>query len=639
MRILCVQLADIGDLVLTTPALRLLYDSLPSDASVTLLTTPHAAPIIPPTGLVNHIIAFPKHVFDRPLALANPLHWGKLLSLIVGLQRGQFDAVIFFHHFSTPFGALKFSAMSNISRASARWGLLNPVAPFLTDGIPEQGFGALHQAQYWIQLVEAFLQRYGITPQLLTDYGQTQTPSGFIPAAVHVAAADNITANTLVGESAVWRVAIHGGSGGYSTARRWEPEKFASVAARLIQSQGMQVILVGGKGDDNPLIIEQLRQRNVPLQNLIDLTGKTTLGQLAAVLNRCDLFIGADSGVMHIAAAVGIPIVSVFGPSNASAWSPWTPIGGHQVIRNDPTCSPCSYVGTGVGQRDGCPARTCIRTVKPETVYKAAIDLLEHGTSALPPPSTPPPKADIAAVNILGVPVHKLTYDLLLDQVDEWIQAPSERLRHLCTVNPEFVMIAQNDPNFYNILNRADLCLADGVGIVLAARFLGDELPTRVTGSDGVPLMAERAAQHGWKIFMLGAWEGVAARAADELRLRYPGVQIVGIISGSPRPDEEDKLVEAVNDSEADILWVAYGAPTQDKWIARNAHRLNVAVAMGVGGTFDYLAGEVPIAPNWMRRAGLEWLYRLIRQPWRLRRQLRLPLFVWRVIAQGRDRV
>ena len=199
-------------------------------------------------------------------------------------------------------------------------------------------------------------------------------------------------------------------------------------------------------------------------------------------------------------------------------------------------------------------------------------------------------------------------------------------------------MIAQHDVNFRNILNRADLCVPDGVGLLWAARRRGTPLPERVTGSDGVPIIAEHAAQNGWRLYFLGAAPGVADKAADILRAKYPELKIVGVYSGSPAPDEEDAIVERVNASQADILFVAYGAPEQDKWIARNLPRLRVIMAMGVGGAFDFIAGVVPRAPLWMQRMGLEWLFRLYLQPWRIRRMLRLPRFVLAVLFERKDR-
>ena len=197
-------------------------------------------------------------------------------------------------------------------------------------------------------------------------------------------------------------------------------------------------------------------------------------------------------------------------------------------------------------------------------------------------------------------------------------------------------MIAQRDPIFFNILNRAAICVPDGVGLLWASQHLGSPLPERVTGSDGVPLIARYAAERGWRIFFLGAAEGIAVRAADILRGENPSLRVVGTYAGSPAEDEEDGIVDMINRSEADILFVAYGAPKQDKWIARNLPRLNVAMAMGVGGSLDFIAGTVTRAPGWMQDRGLEWLYRLVRQPWRLRRMLRLPRFVIAVLRQAR---
>jgi N-acetylglucosaminyldiphosphoundecaprenol N-acetyl-beta-D-mannosaminyltransferase len=280
--------------------------------------------------------------------------------------------------------------------------------------------------------------------------------------------------------------------------------------------------------------------------------------------------------------------------------------------------------------------------ITPPQVVQVAQKILE-GASVMATPESPlpPPTRALAFPNrirILGLPVDAITYDEWLDLIGQWVDEPAEpRPHHVCTINPEFIMIAQNDPNFRHILSRADLCVPDGVGLLWAAKHLGLLLPQRVTGSDGVPIVAERAAQKGWRLYFLGAAPGVADKAADVLRARHPALQIVGTHSGSPAAEEEDSLVERVNQSGADILFVAYGAPEQDKWIARNLPRLQVKMAMGVGGAFDFVAGVLPRAPLWMQRLGLEWLFRLYLQPWRLRRMLRLPRFVLAVLLRGRD--
>jgi N-acetylglucosaminyldiphosphoundecaprenol N-acetyl-beta-D-mannosaminyltransferase len=232
---------------------------------------------------------------------------------------------------------------------------------------------------------------------------------------------------------------------------------------------------------------------------------------------------------------------------------------------------------------------------------------------------------------ILGVPVDPVTYGETLDRIAAFVSG--DRLHQICTVNPEFVMTAQDDPAFMAILNQADLCIPDGVGLLWAARHLGTPLQERVAGSDLTWLIAERAAVEGWRLFLLGAREGVAARCADILSARYPGLEVIGTYPGSPRHEENAAIVGRVNAARPDILLVAYGAPAQDKWIARNRDALpTVRMAMGIGGAFDFVTGEAKRAPRWVQRLGLEWLDRLLREPWRWRRQLALPRFVWTVL-------
>jgi N-acetylglucosaminyldiphosphoundecaprenol N-acetyl-beta-D-mannosaminyltransferase len=233
-------------------------------------------------------------------------------------------------------------------------------------------------------------------------------------------------------------------------------------------------------------------------------------------------------------------------------------------------------------------------------------------------------------ISILGIPVHDVTTEETLTLIDQFVR---EGMPHqLCTVNPEFIMTAQQDTEFKRILNHSALNLPDGIGVLWAAKRVGHPLRERVAGSDLVGLIADRAQTMGWRIFLLGAAEGVAERAAIVLRERYPQTHIVGTYAGSPRVEEEADIAARIRASEADVLLVAYGAPKQDKWIARNIEQTGVAVAMGIGGSLDFIVGAQKRAPRWMQRLGIEWLYRLVREPWRWRRQLALPKFVWHVL-------
>lgn len=602
-RFLIIQLADIGDLILSTPALAALRDAHP-EAHIAVLTTAHAAPVLPP--LADEVITFDKHTFDSPKALLKPASLRQALSLAKQLRHGHYETIIFFHHFTTRFGALKFAALAWSAGSRSRIGLDNGSGFFLTQRLPDGGFGAKHQAQYWLDLV--------------ATAGADASPR---PAQIATAA---LLPDLLAPTANTPRIAIHSGSGGYSLARRWDATKFAQVADRLADD-GAQILLVGTASDNTAAVKTAMRNQ------ALDLTGQTSLAQLASVLQTCDLFIGADSGVLHVAAASGVPIVTIFGPSNSDAWGPWTPNNANIVVRSAPECSPCSYVGHGIGLREGCPARTCMRMVTADQVYAAARRLLDAPTTV----ERVVPALKIRSdqhIDILGLPVSVVTYAQWLELIGLWVTDGLPH--HVCTINPEMIMIAQHDPNFYNILSRADLTVPDGVGLLWAARHKGTPLPERVTGSDGLPIIAAEAERRGWRLYFLGAAPGVAQKAAEVLRARHSGLQIVGVESASPAPDAEDRLVEQINASGADILFVAYGAPEQDKWIARNLPRLSVKMAMGVGGSFDFVAGIVPRAPETMRRLGLEWLYRLYLQPWRFRRMLRLPRFALAVLLNER---
>jgi len=232
---------------------------------------------------------------------------------------------------------------------------------------------------------------------------------------------------------------------------------------------------------------------------------------------------------------------------------------------------------------------------------------------------------------LLGVAVDRLTAAQAADRVEALIAAGG--IGHVVTVNPEFVMAARRDRQFRRVLNQAALAVADGIGIVWAARILGDCLPERVGGIDLVEVVAERCALSGRRLFLLGGAPGVAAAAAEALRVRFPSLVVAGTDAGSPEPKDFPAIRTRIHAARPDLLLVAFGAPAQDLWIARHQGDLAVPVAMGVGGAFDFLAGRIRRAPQWMRRLGLEWLYRLVVQPWRWRRMLALPRFAAMVVA------
>lgn len=197
----------------------------------------------------------------------------------------------------------------------------------------------------------------------------------------------------------------------------------------------------------------------------------------------------------------------------------------------------------------------------------------------------------------------------------------------MVTLNPEMVMRARRDPGLARVIRAARLVTADGVGVVWALRLAGQPIPERVTGVDLALALAERATERGDPIYLLGAAPGTAQAAARALTSHFPSLRIAGAWGGSPQPSDDAEATTRIRTSGARLALVAYGAPAQELWIARNLPTLPGVTALGVGGALDMLAGSVPRAPRWLRAVGLEWLYRLARQPWRWRRMLALPRF------------
>jgi N-acetylglucosaminyldiphosphoundecaprenol N-acetyl-beta-D-mannosaminyltransferase len=237
------------------------------------------------------------------------------------------------------------------------------------------------------------------------------------------------------------------------------------------------------------------------------------------------------------------------------------------------------------------------------------------------------------SIRILGITVDDIDEGETLERIAGFVAAGGPH--HVVTVNPEFLMEARRNDAFHRVLAGADIATPDGFGLLLVARFRGTPLRSRVTGVALVERIASLAAERGWSLFLLGAAPGVAERAAAALRRANPDLRVAGCYAGSPRPADEPDIRARIAAAQPIVLLVAYGHPAQDLWIARNQPLLRVPVAIGVGGAFDYLAGEVPRAPAWMRRLGLEWLYRLIRQPWRWRRVLvAVPLFLWAALRE-----
>lgn len=234
-------------------------------------------------------------------------------------------------------------------------------------------------------------------------------------------------------------------------------------------------------------------------------------------------------------------------------------------------------------------------------------------------------------VRLLNTTIDPITLADAMTEIERYVD--SNLPHQLVTVNVDFVRIAQENEQFRRILNNSDLSVADGKPLLWAARWTGQELPARITGMDLVLGCAELAERRSESMFFLGAAEGIAAKAALALRTDFPNLKIQTYSPPmGPFSDEENaKIIRLIRESGAKYLFVAFGAPKQDVWIMEHLHEIGVPVCAGVGGVFNFLAGCIKRAPEWMQRTGFEWLYRVMQEPTRLWRRYimqDLPVFV-----------
>lgn len=231
--------------------------------------------------------------------------------------------------------------------------------------------------------------------------------------------------------------------------------------------------------------------------------------------------------------------------------------------------------------------------------------------SRLPPP-----------IVMMGVPLDQLDTAQALEIVSEMIASRTPHL--LATANVDFLAQVQEDEMLRRILVDADLIVCDGTPLIWMSKWLGDPLPERIAGSDLVPLLLDLAQERGHRVYFLGGRDEVVAIAEDKIKERWPDLQIAGMYSPPFAPmDQMDhaNICQRIREANADMLFVSFGCPKQEKWLAMNFREAGVPVAIGVGATIDFLAGAVKRAPVWMRKTGLEWFFRVAQEPKRLARR------------------
>ena len=226
--------------------------------------------------------------------------------------------------------------------------------------------------------------------------------------------------------------------------------------------------------------------------------------------------------------------------------------------------------------------------------------------------------AKILGINVISTPISSVltgVKDFIAHNVKFYIVTP----------NPELMIIAKRDEEYKSILNNAKIALPDGIGVMWGAKFLGKPLKQRITGIDFMESLCDYASKRPITVGFLGGGPSIAEKTAECLRKKYPGLKISW---------SSQEFISSLNNKETDVLFVAFGSPKQEIWISKNLQNINAKVVMGVGGSFDFISGKVTRAPKFLQNLGIEWLFRLIIEPWRIKRQFSLIKFIWLIIKE-----
>lgn len=231
-------------------------------------------------------------------------------------------------------------------------------------------------------------------------------------------------------------------------------------------------------------------------------------------------------------------------------------------------------------------------------------------------------------IKILGVNIDNVTIEEAGNQTKKLIEESNKSCKLVVAPNTEFIMLAQKDKEFFDILKQADLATPDSVGVMIGGKLQKRKFKERIPGQAYFRKVLEVGEKEGWTFYFLGGEEGIALKAKEKVQEDYPNVKIVGCHEGFFETDKEESVIEEINGLKPNVLFVAMGAPIQEKWIYKNKDRLKVDIATGQGGTFDYEAGKIKRAPKVFQKLGIEWLWRLAKEPKRIIRMMALPKYL-----------
>ena len=234
-------------------------------------------------------------------------------------------------------------------------------------------------------------------------------------------------------------------------------------------------------------------------------------------------------------------------------------------------------------------------------------------------------------VRILGIDIDNINADEAGEITKNLIENSNKSCKVIVAPNTEFIMMAQKDEEFYNILRGADLATPDSVGVMIGSKLQKKPLKQRIPGQMYFRKVLEVGEKEGWTFYLLGGKDDVPELATENIRKLYPNIKIVGYHEGFFEQDSEESVIKEINKLQPNVLFVAMGAPLQEKWIEKHKNELKVDVAAGQGGTFDYEAGKIKRAPVIFQKLGIEWFWRLMLQPSRFFRMIVLPIYLMKI--------
>lgn len=234
-------------------------------------------------------------------------------------------------------------------------------------------------------------------------------------------------------------------------------------------------------------------------------------------------------------------------------------------------------------------------------------------------------------ISILGVQIDAVTREEAGKITENLIKQSNKSCKMIFAPNVEFIMYAQKDKEFFDILKQSSLSTPDSIGVIIGAKLQGKTFPERIPGQSYFRKVIELSNEKGYSIYLLGGEPGIAEKTKENLEKIFPNVNIVGVHHGYFDENEEKEVISEINELKPNVLFVALGAPKQEKWIYKHRNELKVDVATGQGGTYDYEAGKIKRAPVWIQKMGMEWFWRLCREPKRIKRQLVLPIYLIKV--------